>query len=235
MDSYDGNPPQTDARRATEQQTGIEGTRIDARQGTGLQIGPGGTQINIDVGSTASTNRARRHLYFKIGSSAGVKFNMIPPIADSHPSEALSELLEGLQRIGIPQYRLDAIRARADDVAAAPPGEQFVAAVFAFAAAVDDVTDALRERSVGDEFDWFNLADLIARIFVVVRARWPEDPTRDSASMRESLYVLAERLDVTASVRSRIQEFATMELPTATLDEFADAAMRLQNLCHHLN
>ncbi|MDQ0713465.1 hypothetical protein QFZ55_002917 [Streptomyces luteogriseus] len=194
-------------------------------------------QINLlsdGLRSTAQADRARRHLYFKIGSSAGMKFNMIPPIAESHPSEALSELLAGLERVGIPQHQLDAIHARADDVAAAPPGEQFVAEVFAFAAAVDGVTDALRERSVGDEFDWFKLADWIARIFLIVQARWPEDPTMESKTMRASLYALAERLDVPAIVRSEIQEFASMELPTDTLDEFANAAIRLQELCYGL-
>ncbi|WP_225824743.1 hypothetical protein [Streptomyces naphthomycinicus] len=217
MDSYDGHPPQ-----------------IDARQTAGLQVGSGGMQINFGVGSTAPADRARRHLYFKIGTSVGTKFNLVPPIAESHPSEALSELLAGLERVGIPRQKLDAIRARADDVATAPAGKQFVAAMFAFAAAVDDVTDALRERSAGDEFDWFILADLIARIFLIVRALWPEDPTMESETMRAGLYALAERLDVPASVRSKIQGFASMELPTATLDEFANAAIRLQELCYRL-
>jgi hypothetical protein len=46
-------------------------------------------------------------------------------------------LLATLERVGVARQLLDSIRARAADVAAAPPGEQFVAAVFAFAEAVD--------------------------------------------------------------------------------------------------
>ncbi|MFF2952822.1 hypothetical protein ACFVVU_15940 [Kitasatospora sp. NPDC057965] len=220
MDSRDGRPP-----------------RIDARETSGLQVGDGSLQINLTAGNTPSTapvDRARRYLYFKIGSSAGTKFDMIPPIARSHPSEALSGFLAALERAGIPQEPLDAISARAEDVAAAPPGEEFVAAVFAFAAAVDGVTDALRGCSVGDEFDWFTLTDLIGRIVLIVRALWPEDPTSEIEAMRLSLYAVAERLDVPASVRSKIQDFAVMELPTATVDEFANAAIRLLELCYRL-
>ncbi|MEU9040811.1 MULTISPECIES: hypothetical protein [unclassified Kitasatospora] len=220
MDSNDGRP-----------------SPIDASEASGVQIGDGGLQINLMGGGLlppAPADRGRRHLYFKIGSSAGIKFDMIPPVAQSHPSGALSEFLAALERIGIPQDRIDAIRARADDVAVAPAGEVFVAAVFAFAAAVDDVTDGLRERSVGDEFDWFVLADLIARVFLIGRARWPDDPTSETGSMRAGLYALAERLDVPASVRKEIQEFATMELPAATLDEFAKATIRLQELCYRM-
>ncbi|MFG3054177.1 hypothetical protein ACGFZP_24920 [Kitasatospora sp. NPDC048239] len=226
MDSHDRRSPQ-----------------IDAREAFGLQIGDGNLQINVVGGGlpptgglqpTAPADRARRHLYFRIGSSSGTKFDMIPPIADSHPSGALSEFLARLERVGIRQDQVDAIRARAADVAAASPGEQFVAGVFAFAAAVDDVTDELRERSVGDEFDWFILADLIGRIFLIVRAMWPEDPTPEAEPLRAGLFALAERLDVSASVRSGIQDFATMEFPTATLDEFASATIRLQELCNRL-
>ncbi|MER7705853.1 hypothetical protein ABTX81_23535 [Kitasatospora sp. NPDC097605] len=194
-------------------------------------------QINLLSGgsrSTAPADRARRYLYFKIGSSAGTKFDMIPPIAQSHPSESLTSFLTALERVGIPREKRDTISARADTVAAAPAGEQFVAAVFAFAAAVDDVTDALREHSVGDEFDWFALADLIGRIFLIVRALWPDDPTAECATMRASLFALSERLDVPSSVLSEIQKFAVMRLPTATVEEFADAAIRVQELCYRL-
>ncbi|MFD5633669.1 hypothetical protein ACFWJM_05925 [Streptomyces sp. NPDC127077] len=180
-----------------------------------------------------TNDRARRHLYYKIGRNTGAKFNMIPPIADSHPSEALSELLAELEQVGVPQYRLGAIRARADDVAAAP-GEQFVTAVIAFNTAVDNVTDALREHSAGDEFDWFKLADLIARVTVTVRMLWPENPTTECEPMRVSLYALAERLDLPASVQSKVQEFASLKLPTATLDEFAHTAISLDELCYRL-
>ncbi|WP_432015610.1 hypothetical protein [Streptomyces cucumeris] len=179
------------------------------------------------------SGRVRRHLYFTIGSSAGVKFNMIPPIATSYPSEALSEFLAALERIGVAQQLLDLIRTRADDLAAAPPGEQ-VAAVFAFAEAIDRVRDALREQSVDDEYDWFNLADLIARISLIVRGQWPEVPSSETESLRDALNVLAERLDFPASGRSAIQDFARMELPTPTLDEFTSAAIRLQELCYRL-
>jgi hypothetical protein len=179
------------------------------------------------------SDRMRRQLFFTIGSHAGVKFNLIPPVG-TYPSDDLAELLAALERVGVDRQLTDPINARAADVAAAPAGEQFVAAVFKFAEAVDAATDTLREHANHDDHDWFRLPDLIGRTFVVVRACWPEDPSEHVDGMQESLHALAERLDAPPRLRKAIQNFASMKLPTATLEEFTNAALRLQQLCYLL-
>ncbi|SEE65774.1 hypothetical protein SAMN05216532_8195 [Streptomyces sp. 2231.1] len=179
------------------------------------------------------SDRVRRQLFFTIGSHAGVKFNLIPPMG-TYPSDDLSEFLTALERVGVDRQLTDPINARAADVAAAPAGEQFVAAVFKFAEVVDAATDTLREHANRDDHDWFRLPDLIGRIFVVVRTCWPEDPSEHVDGMRESLYALGERLDAPPRLQKAIQDFASMKLPTATLEEFANAALRLQQLCYLL-
>ncbi|MFD5491772.1 hypothetical protein ACFWH4_02235 [Streptomyces sp. NPDC127091] len=203
----------------------------DSLRGVRKDVGPSPTPLP-QVDPPHLSDRVRRQLFFTIGSHAGVKFNLLPPAA-TYPSDDLSEFLTALERVGVDRQLIDPIKARAAEAAAAP-SEQYVAAVFAFAKVVDAATNTLREHSDREDYDWFSLPDLIGRIFVIVHKFWPEDPNEHVDGMRRSLYVLGERLDAPASLQKEIQDFASMKLPTATLEEFTNAALRLQQLCYQV-
>ncbi|MFF7233039.1 hypothetical protein [Streptomyces sioyaensis] len=166
---------------------------------------------------------------FAAGSGVGSKIIMAPLFGSPFdPASLLEQFIDSLLAVGLDEGNVAPFRAVVDGFLLATSRDEAADLLDAYNSAMWNVDTLVREHCAAGEFTWFALGQMLFQIaYQGTYAGTSPGGDRGLSDQRDTLFHLADSLELPATLRSELQRFARMPVESAMDGHLVEEARRL--------
>jgi hypothetical protein len=171
---------------------------------------------------------------FAAGSGVGSKIIMAPLFGSPFdPAGLLEQFIDSLLDVGLDEGNVEPLRAVVDGFTLATSRDETADLIGAYNSAMWSVDTLVREHCAAGQFTWFALGQMLFQIaYQGTYGGTSPGGDRGLSDQRDTLFHLADSLELPATLRSELQRFARMPVESAMDGHLVEEARRLARVIH---